>query len=106
MGVGIEMIFFLGLFLFAAFIVYRLVFSKRSKIRLSDFTQPGSTLLRWTTISVGVLLIILVALTLEFCSEQQHRMDKNTHEDNALDNVGKGENEADDDDDKSPDKRE
>ncbi|MGA0557945.1 hypothetical protein ACO2Q8_14905 [Larkinella sp. VNQ87] len=93
MGVGIEMIFFVLLLAAGGFIIYRMGFRGKSRLRRSDFTRPGSGPLRVATITAAVALIVAIALTLEFCSEQQNRMDKNTHEDSSLDNVGKGENE-------------
>ena len=99
MGIGIEVIIILILIALGAFVVYWATMSRRKKIKFSDLSRRDSSLLRWTTIAAGVLLILLVTLTLEFCSEQQHKMDKNTRKDNSLDNVGKRENEADNRDD-------
>lgn len=98
MGLGIEMIIILLLIALGGFVVYWVV-GRRKNVKFSALSRREATMLRWTTLVVGVLLILLVSLTLEFCSEQQHKMDKNTREDNSLDNVGKGENEDDNRDD-------
>ncbi len=79
------------------YIIYRAVI--RGKTSGPGLDKPASKPMRLATISAGVGLIIVIALTLEFCQEQNNRMDKNTHEDNSLDNVGKGENEDDNRDD-------
>ncbi|MFC5408337.1 hypothetical protein ACFPMF_03395 [Larkinella bovis] len=99
MGVGLEMIFFLGLLVVGAYLIYRVAFKGRRRLQADDFKGPRATTRRWATIAAGVLLVIVIALTLEFCREQQHRMEKNTHENNAQDNIGKGENEDDNRDD-------
>jgi heme/copper-type cytochrome/quinol oxidase subunit 2 len=99
MGVGIEIIIILVLLAFGGTVVYWAVAGRRKKDKFPPMSRHDSSRLRWATIVAGVLLILVIALTLEFCSEQKQRMDKNTHEDNSLDNVGKGENEDDNRDD-------
>ncbi|MGV3558383.1 hypothetical protein [Larkinella arboricola] len=93
MGVGLEMIFFLVVLVAGGYLIYRVAF--RKKTGDPDVGRPASRTMRLATISAGVGLIIVIALTLEFCHNQGDRMDKNTHEDNSLDNTGKGENEDD-----------
>ncbi|GAB3255816.1 hypothetical protein GCM10027347_17220 [Larkinella harenae] len=93
MGVGIEMIILAILLVGGGFFIYWIAFRGPSRIRFVDFTKPGMRPRRLAVLSALLFLLIVVALTFEFCSEQQHRMDKNTYKDNSLDNVGKGENE-------------
>lgn len=101
MGVGIEVIILLILLVGGGFFIYWIAFRGSSGIRLADFTKPGMRMRRLGVLSALVILLIAVVLTLEFCSEQKNRMDKNSYEDNSLDNTGKGENEPNGQDDQS-----
>jgi uncharacterized membrane protein len=89
MGVGIELFIIAPLVFFSLYLIYRLVFKKKYQgqdDRRASFVQ-------WAALVVSVLLIVALAINLEFCSQQKNRMDKNKTDDNSLDNIGKEENE-------------
>lgn len=99
MGVGIELLFFVALLLVAGYIIYRVVSRGRQEVSSSDGTRADSKPMRLALFSAGIGLIIVIALTVEFCQEKNDLMDKNTSKDNSVDNIGKGENEDDNRDD-------
>ncbi|WP_234733613.1 hypothetical protein [Tellurirhabdus bombi] len=78
-----------ALVLFSGYLIYRIVFKKE----YPNQTNRRVPWLQGVALGVSALLIVLLAINLEFCSQQKNRMDKNTTKDNGLDNIGKEENE-------------
>ncbi|WP_266364661.1 hypothetical protein [Tellurirhabdus rosea] len=94
MGFGFELVLFvLVILLFLGFIIFR--YSRKGAMAAPTNRDPrGTAFLRWLLPALGVGLVALIAINLQFCHQQQNtRMEKNTRENNSLDNVGKGENE-------------
>lgn len=92
MIIDIALIFAVALVGLGGWVIFRYLIKGRTAAENPDRRQTAP--LRLIIPGVGLLLIILIGINLEFCSEQRNRMDANTTRDNSLDNVGKDENEA------------